>query len=312
MKYIFIFLILILTSCQQNMEDVPEGLTVMSYNLYNMFDSSDDGTEYSGYRPGSGYTSRDAAKRTELYSALLRRKDFAADVIIFQEVESEKVLEALLDSGMRRRGYLYYGLAKTEAPISVGFISKLKPSEVNLHGLEAGRAFLTLEVMKGGRQYLIVGLHAKSNLGDDDENRSERRMLSRHIRELMRDYDNVIVAGDFNSEVRTGDMLSPEDDGVALHVVTDMEGVPDGAFYDAAGDPYYPVSAEGSYRYMGKWYFYDRILASGTIMKEVGEYTFEVMNVGEVCAEDGSPASYDNSSESGYSDHFAVKLTLRY
>ena len=34
------------------------------------------------------------------------------------------------------------------------------------------------------------------------------------------------------------------------------------------------------------------------------------MNVDSVSGEDGAPIPYDNSSESGYSDHFAVKLTL--
>ena len=168
MKYFLLILLFILTSCRQDVITIPDSLTVITYNLYNMFDSSDDGTEYAQYRPQSGYTARDAHKRCELYSALLRRMDFDADVMIFQEVESEKVLEAILDSGMRRRGYLYYGIARTDSPISVGFISKIKPTEVNLHDSGDGRAFLSLEVMKGVCQYLIIGLHAKSNLGSDE------------------------------------------------------------------------------------------------------------------------------------------------
>ena len=312
MKYFLLILLFFLTSCRQDVVTIPDSLTVITYNLYNMFDSSDDGTEYAQYRPQSGYTARDAQKRCELYSALLRRRDFDADVMIFQEVESEKVLEAILDSGMRRRGYIYYGIARTDSPISVGFISKIKPTEVNLHDSGDGRAFLSLEVMKGGRQYLIIGLHAKSNLGSDEENVTLRRQLARHVRELAGERENCIVAGDFNSVIRKGDMLSPVDDGASLHVVTDMDGVRGGAFYDATEDLYFPLSAEGTYLYQGEWYFYDKILVSETIVREASSLSLEVMNVDSVSGEDGAPIPYDNSSESGYSDHFAVKLTLEY
>ena len=312
MKYFLLIMLLLLTSCRQDVVTIPDSLTVITYNLYNMFDSSDDGTEYAQYRPQSGYTARDAQKRCELYSALLRRRDFDADVMIFQEVESEKVLEAILDSGMRRRGYLYYGIVRTDSPISVGFISKIKPTEVNIHDSGDGRAFLSLEVMKDGRQYLIIGLHAKSNLGSDEENVTLRRQLARHVRELAGERENCIVAGDFNSVIRKGDMLSPVDDGASLHVVTDMDGVRGGAFYDATEDLYFPLSAEGTYRYQGEWYFYDKILVSETIVREASSLSLEVMNVDSVSGEDGAPIPYDNSSESGYSDHFAVKLTLEY
>ncbi|MGN0907601.1 MAG: hypothetical protein ACI4NM_10670, partial [Bullifex sp.] len=119
-------------------------------------------------------------------------------------------------------------------------------------------------------------------------------------------------AGDFNSMIKEGDMLSRTDDGKALHVVTDPDDIPSGAFYDASEDLYCPLSAEGSYRYQGRWYFYDKILVSGNIVRESSDFVMKVMNVPEVCDEDGSPVPYDNASESGYSDHFAVKLTLVY
>ena len=310
MKYIFIILItLCLFSCNNDLKVEKNSLSIITYNLYNLFDDIDDGYEHSSFRPHSGYTARDFQKRVELYSNLFKSEEFEADIIFLQEVESERVLEALLNDSLRRRGYAYYGLARVDnIPTTVGFISKIKPNEVQIHDSGSSRPFMSLTLFKNGSLYRIFSLHAKSNLGDEEENKKERRLMARHLKGLINKDENVIILGDFNTVISNDDLLSFSDSVDSIFVCNDINNINDNAFYDATEDSYYPLNSEGTYNYNGSWYFYDKILISNNIV-DTKKYSFRVLNLPSV-SKDGFPLAYDNSSESGYSDHFALKLTL--
>ena len=310
MKYfLFIILIISLFSCKGELDKKDSSLSVITYNLYNLFDDIEDGNEYASYKSHSGYTSRDYKKRIELYSALFKKEEFDADILFFQEVESERVLEALLDSGMRRRGYIYYGLAKiNNIPSTVGFISRIKPYDVQIHDSGSARPFISLSVLKNGISYKIFALHAKSNVGEDEDNKKDRKLLSRHIKNLIDKNENVIVLGDFNSTISNDDMLCNIDTFDSLFVSNDVNSVDERGFYDATEDSYYPINKDGTYNYNGVWYYYDKILLSKSIVDNKN-FSFRILALDEL-SKDGYPNAYDNSSESGYSDHFALKLTL--
>lgn len=311
MKYLLLIIILIfsLLSCKGDLEKKDSNLSVITYNLYNLFDDIDDKTEHSSYRPNSGYTARDFKKRIELYCTLFKKEEFDADILFFQEVESQRVLEFLLDSGMRRRGYIYYGLAKLDnIPNTVGFISKIKPHDVQVHNSGSARPFISLSVFKNNVCYKIFALHAKSNIGEDSENKKDRIQTARHIKSLINENENIIVLGDFNSTISSDDMLRSFDSVDSLFVSCNSNSVDVKALYDATEDIYFPLNRDGTYNYNGKWYYYDKILISKSIVDK-NKYSFRVLDLPEL-SKDGFPNAYDNSSESGYSDHFALKLTL--
>ena len=67
--------------------------------------------------------------------------------------------------------------------------------------------------------------------------------------------------------------------------------------------------SDGTYFYMGKWYYYDKILISSSIASN-SNFSFKILNL-DFLSKDGFPLRYDNSSECGYSDHFALRLDLK-
>ena len=310
MKYFILTLILLVfVSCEARIPNSSKGLSVITYNLYNMFDDIDNGNEHTAYHPSSGYTGRDFDKRIESYCALFKKEEFDVDIIFFQEIESERVLVSLLDKGMRRRGFHYYGIAKiNNIPNTVGFISKIKPYEVKIHLAASDRPILSLEVIKDGEQYKIFNLHAKSNLGEEEENKKERKALARHINNLINPDEKVIILGDFNSSV-SDDMLSLNQEEDSIFVSLDSKNIAYGSFYDATEDVYFPLNGDGTYFYMGKWYYYDKILISSSIASN-SNFSFKILNL-DFLSKDGFPLRYDNSSECGYSDHFALRLDLK-
>lgn len=310
MKYFILTLILLIfISCEAKIPNSSKGLSVITYNLYNMFDDIDNGNEHTNYHPSSGYTARDYDKRIGSYCALFKKEEFDVDIIFFQEIESERVLVSLLDKGMRRRGYQYYGIAKiNNIPNTVGFISKIKPYEVRLHLASSDRPILSLEVIKNGVQYKIFNLHAKSNLGEEELNKKERKALARHINNLINPNEKVIILGDFNSSV-SDDMLSLNQEEDSIFVSLDSENIAYGSFYDATEDVYFPLNGDGTYFYKDKWYYYDKILISSSIANK-SKFSYKILNLDLLC-KDGFPLCYDNSSECGYSDHFALRLDLK-
>ena len=105
-------------------DEIPQEITVISWNVCNLFDSSDNGTEYPEYDPSGDTWNK------ELY--LLRLNNTASviksienrDIILLQEIENINVLEDLSEGILKKDRYKY--LYTAEKGNSVLFITGQK------------------------------------------------------------------------------------------------------------------------------------------------------------------------------------------
>ncbi len=316
---VFLYAVLALCSCTNDVPEASSGLSIATFNAQTLFDDVDDGDEFSPFRRHEGWSrSRYEARLARLRD--LVKSDLEVDILFLQEVESTKVLEDLLDDTMRRRGYVYYAIADIDNPISVGFISKYKPISVTLHRIEEQRIVMRAEFQVSGRQLVVYVLHAKSNLGDADENRMLRKEYASLVNSMARGDRGapVIVLGDFNSEPVTdasdmltmaGVMSGPQIAGMSsIPVSSSREGLDQYMFYDAMLDPVHPAGADGTYFHEGTFYDYDRILMNDAALEAFPDANLRIVSAQ---AQNGIyPHRYDMEEDSGLSDHFPVKLTL--
>ena len=285
--------------------------------MYLFFDGTDDGWEYDGFSRSDGYTQERYQERIRDAAVFIAR-NIDADVLILSEIESPAVLYDLLEAGLRKKGYSFYGLASDgSSPLSVGFISRIEPESSAIHSTDGERAMIDLVFSTSSGSVHIFGIHARSRLEEGSE--SIRLRQFEHLHALMSgsDEDIVIAAGDFNADPRY-----PEK-GISIYPAADTSSVP----LKIAGDPglasdtvcYSPFmdgeeisDADGTYCYQGEWYFLDNIIMDHRAFDGIGlEYrSASVVMPFEAVDILGRPMVYDASTGRGYSDHFALMMEL--
>ena len=197
-KLLFLLIwILSLLSCKPNADS--SSFIAITWNAYLFFDSRSDGYEYSGFTQKDGYTGSVYTKRVK-DTALMMAKSFGdADLIILQEIESNIVLKDILDAGLKKKGFKYYGVASNgTTPISVGFISKYSPTNIKLHGIKDHRLMLELSFDLNGEMITLIALHATSRLDGGDDKRLEEFSLLRELAD-SNSGNLLLLSGDFNS-----------------------------------------------------------------------------------------------------------------
>ena len=174
--------------------------------------------------------------------------------------------------------------------------------------------------MVHGRQLVVYDLHAKSNLGDMDENRRLRKDYAALVNSLARQDEGspLVVLGDFNSEpdAEGTDMLAlvgkhSSDllvDMYCIPVSSSRTGMDGRTFYDAMMDRNCAVGGYGTYFYNGVFHDYDRILQNRAFIESFPDARLTVVT--GVSADGMHPDSYEMEEGEGLSDHFPVKLTL--
>lgn len=307
---VLLFLLSVILSCSPSHESGV--FSVASYNAYCLFDSVGDGDEYDGFRKSDGYSESVYNDRIKALSVLLG-KHVDADVIILEEVESEIVLHDLIQSGLRKKGYLHYGLATTGNEVtSVGFLSKIEPSAVRIHSFEGERPMLEIALNYKGERFAVFGVHLRSRL--EEENEDIRRGQLEHLSALIEERSDsfVIVAGDFN--------IDPRDDGEAMSEYP--SGYSENTVIPVSSDPgrvngdvlYAPVldSDKGSYFHDGSWHIYDSIIMTHDGLDGHGfEFeSIEIISRFEMLDLLERPLAFDPSTGRGFSDHLPVLATF--
>ena len=292
--------------------------SVTTYNAYCFFDGVGDGDEFEGFRKADGYTEAVYDERVR-NTAVMLGLNADADVIILQEIESEIVLRDLIEHGLDKKGYRYYGLAGgADDVISVGFISRLEPAAVRMHSFAGERPILELAFLAAGERITVFGVHLRSRI--DDGNDDLRRLQLEHLASLigMRNDSFVIVAGDFNLDPRMPDeaaavypeMVTPD---TVISVSADPGRVHAGVMYAPIFDDELVLSSPGTYFFDGSWYIYDSIItgsegADGTGL-ELEE--IDVIVSYELLDQLSRPLRFDSSTGRGFSDHLPVMATFR-
>ena len=300
----------LLFSCRFSTE--KSFLKITTYNAYAFFDSYEDGSEFDGFAHSDGYDGEAYYQRVRDFAILLGRNFSSSDIIVLQEIESAEVLSDIIDAGLGEKGYSYYGLADDGVQtLSVGFVSRLQPTGVEIHAYPGCRPILEISFHVNDETIKVFVLHFRSRIDGGEE---ERYAQAEHLSLLLEREKGTlcIAAGDFNSDPSIGDgpfSVFPDlySENNAFHVTSDPS---------KAGDKLYfaPLSGVygGTYFYDGAWYCYDNVLLTEECWDMRGWDFDSVQIENERILVDmlGRPEPYDVSTGYGYSDHLPVTLTL--
>ena len=318
-------------------EEIPEEITVISWNVCNLFDSSDNGTEYPEYDPSGDEWNR------ELY--LLRLNNTASvinsidsrDIILLQEIENLKVAEDLA-GGILKKDRLKYTAAadKGDSAVTTAVLSRFPVEEIKNHALESAdssflRPVFEAKIKIGSRPLYIFNNHWKSKLGGAENTEKERilaaSVITRRVSEILAaDPDaDIVIAGDLNENINEYEAAGksyqtavfPESEYSAsvsaelLFYTKDSSeaGLKENrhVFYTVWNTP-----ETGSYFYRNRWETIDHFFLNKNLFDDYGfSYcSFRVHTEPFFTGKDGIPFKWENYRQSGYSDHLPVVLKL--
>ena len=319
-------------------------ITVVSYNVQNLFDATDDGGEYRDFTSAGGWhDSLYAAKRRALGSALRAAVPRGADLVALQEVEHYGAARGLVELELAHQGYRH--LVWLPDPRSANgpvVLSKLPVRRVGALWVEdppnqALRPILEVEVAlgeaAGAPSLFLFNNHWKSKRGGAAETEPYRRRAAKLLAARLREIyaadpaADVIVAGDLNVSVdeyerrqrRYATALMPvaEATGGGLQVTDAVPALggppvlfsPWFAYRDRGRVP------AGSYRYRDSWETIDHLLLGaglfdGAGVSYAGGDRFAVVSDGLLNL-DGIPRRFHvGPPPGGYSDHLPLRLEL--
>ncbi len=243
-----------------------QAITIGSYNVKNFFDVFDD--------PYTGDEGVAVKPRRDVETIAKAIQSLNADVVVFQELENEHLLQAMIDEFLPTMGYQYVAAQRTNSGrgINLGVISRYPIKELRSYRFTKltnpaapGREWkFARDVMRVAidagldRPINVFSIHLKSNRdGPDDPNSrlyrtAEAIALKNIIREEVQNDPEFlgVLGGDFNSNYETRPdqprpwpamehLLAPEADGTQL--LTDVHAdLSDEQRVTIPGDGRYP------------------------------------------------------------------------
>ncbi len=328
---------------------VPGGaLSLMSWNVENLFDDVKNGTEYREFDPGRGHWNTELfLQRVRTLSEVVRMAvPGGPDVLLLQEVENENALAALIDKGLRGMGYSWHVLVpKKGLTANVAIVSRLAITRVSTHavapwkGSAPLRDILEAQIETGGHTLYLFDNHWKSKTeGVKATERSRIQAastLAARIREIQASdaAADIVAAGDFNENVddyqragrRAATALMPAEDPkgiVRVDPVIYLSATP--PVPDAAArrcvlfDPWYELepASRGSESWQGGWLTPDHILLSAGLFDGQGFHyhrgSFTPVRLPALLDPEGLPRKWivRAGKEEGVSDHLPLLLVL--
>ena len=209
-------------------------LKIAAYNIENAFDVYDD--------PYTRDEGTDVKLRWEYEQIAAALKELDADVVGFEEVENEAVLQALVDEYLPGMGYQYVAVPLTndERGIKLGLISRLPIFSITsyrwqpLHHPDADQTWhfardlfhARLELGNGELlNVFVVHLKSKGSRDGDPQSVMWRSSEAMRIHEVIgrmlsiNPDEKIILMGDFNSqpgEPAISIIMQPTPDNFAL------------------------------------------------------------------------------------------------
>ncbi|MBB6431443.1 endonuclease/exonuclease/phosphatase family protein [Algisphaera agarilytica] len=194
-------------------------ITIGAYNVENFFDVFDD--------PYTGDEGVRVKSRRDIATMAKALKKLDADVVVFQELENEHLLQAMVDEFLPNEGYEYIAAQRTNSGrgINLGVISRFPIKELRSYRFTTltnpkapgrewkfARDVMRVTIDAGlDRPIEVFSIHLKSNRdGPDDPNSrlyrtAEAIALKKIIQEEV-DKDPgflAVLGGDFNSNYET-------------------------------------------------------------------------------------------------------------
>ena len=326
-------------------------ISLMTWNIHNLFDGKDDGYEYTEFRQASGWSTEKYKGRLNNISAAIGSIDPPLDLIVFQEIESLQVLEDLAAALSKAYSWSHFA-NNPESGIGVGLISRFeilegKSHSVSINGEITPRPVLEARIQTEAGEFAIFACHWKSKIGGDEATENVRmasaRVILRCIRGILTNEPDVgiIIAGDLNENydefVRRGSgslcALLPDDPKSSLvakgqaaeeflpqkdYIVINGNIPPVPAHFPldtiTLYSPWINELEFGSYYYRGNWETIDHFLLSHHFFDNVAlEYeSAYVVDFEPFAKIDGTPIPYSQKTGIGLSDHLPLIIYLKY
>jgi len=334
-----------LSGCSPEQEAQAERgfVTLMTWNIHNLFDGKDNGFEYDEFLQSGGWSTEKYLGRLNSISAAIEKVSPRPDIIMLQEIESSQVLEDLAQS--LSNGYSWSHFANNPgSAIGLGIISRYPVTEAKAHSITINgettpRPVLEARIKANENEFIVFVCHWKSKIGGDNatENarRASARIILRRINELLQSEPDigVIIAGDLNENHnefyrRGADKICAllPDDPYCARIANGMQK----DFFVIGGNrnfetahfpkesvmlfsPWFNDLEKGSYYYKHEWETIDHFLISGHFFNDSSlkyEKVF-ICNFEPFSNANGIPVSYNNKTGLGLSDHFPLVLILK-
>jgi endonuclease/exonuclease/phosphatase family metal-dependent hydrolase len=301
----------------------------------------------------TGSSIRTAARGSELFKARVEsigevvRKALpgGADVLLFQEIENENALHALVEDGLRGMGYSWEVMVpKRGLSANLAIASRLPVTRVRAHAVgpwKSGtpmRDVIEADIEVDGHLLYVFNDHWKSKTGGVRATEPSRlessSVLARRIRDILQQDPSadILAAGDFNENVdeyaRTGGKyqtaLLPDAGGwpdrftrrsICLSSDTVRLGVTGDRL--VLYEPWFELEAarRGSYFYQGDWLTVDHMLLSPGLLDSHGfayrRGSFGPVQLDFLLQPGGAPKRWTGvTGPRGYSDHLPLLITL--
>jgi endonuclease/exonuclease/phosphatase family metal-dependent hydrolase len=347
--FAIVLILIFLTACApgcvlQGVEEriVESDIIVMSWNVENLFDGVDNGTEYREFDPGEGNwdTSRYHTRLSAVGRVISEFIDPIPDIICLQEIEHSGVVNDLLKWNLKQYGFNYSAVTENDnSAIQTGIISRFPITRVRVHNAavtgSAGyslRPVLEAEILIGDESIIILNNHWKSRIGGAENTELLRIASADVVRRILHrtSIENpdmlIICAGDLNENAneyeRAGELyqtaLMPQTvfavETQSLMVTGSVESVSDdlGILYNPWLDSNVRYVSEGSYCYRNEWCTLDHLMVSEAAFDQVGLdfLSFTPFVHPWMLHASGAPVGWDIRSGEGYSDHLPILLTL--
>ncbi|MFA7173684.1 MAG: endonuclease/exonuclease/phosphatase family protein [Kiritimatiellia bacterium] len=318
---------------------VAEGreLVVASWNVENLFDTEDD----LNNPHDDGYTPQGWANWTEQrYQVKL---DHLAEVIAeiqpvilcLVEVENRRVLEDLRSTLLKNHNYQLPAIIHRDGGdvrgIDVAIMAKFMPDNISwFRAISGQRDVLACEFSIDGNELTVMVNHWKSKLGTPGQSNFIRQQQAQSVRDFidLKLSQNpgaaIVVAGDFNADI--DEAVLTETAGFLLTLDELQKEQNTNKLYNLAAA--LPEKKRATYYYAPneKWNSLDSISVTRGMVGftpltpwKVKPDSYTVYNPEKICFKGlGSPLPYRRVRSkrygdrfvAGYSDHFAVYVTL--
>jgi endonuclease/exonuclease/phosphatase family metal-dependent hydrolase len=346
--FLFCSLVFLLASCGGC--SVPlgpgadrQGYTFLAYNVNNLFDDADDGTEYPEYDPSEGVwtTEKYREKLGRLGRVLTEAVPGGADFLALTEIENLRVLEDLSSGPLLKSGYrAALTTGDPEAAVRVGVLSRLPVLYARSHmPARAGfhqRSILEVEVDCDGVSLFVFVCHFKAKSEGAEATEKSRILSAAAVRQRIEEIleadggAEFLVLGDLNenadeyervgrryvtalfplasadeagTDPNLGDVLFVTGDRAELQGIGKRNGGAVPALYSPWLDD---PPHPGSYLYRGRWESIDHALLGPGLLDEKG-LTFADFDV----PMGAYLFSSDGTLNRDYSDHLPVMVTLK-
>ncbi len=324
----FVFVLAALVSCVPILEPRPQNsLTLLTWNVQNLFDDVADGGEYPEFVPGQNWGQGDFLSRCQKVADVVRALPSpGADLIAFQEVENEHVVQVLRDRFLVGLGYRWSAITPGEGIRSV-LLSRYPLTNVGAFSPswkgQPGRPLLEAQVTTPSGSVVILVNHWKSRLPDPEETEPDRQACAQLLNQRLLFWQQqvpgplILAVGDFNTgkdEYPALSWRSAQNPGADrtqrwLSVWTDEASAQKAGW---GWGELWQGSQPGTYFWRGQWSRFDHVLIAACSLRsgvltqaEAGPFTTPAQLTTQ-----GVPHAWSVRDRKGVSDHLPVYLRL--